>query len=188
MTTYDDADDDIMAVLAEQLRLHHPDLCECGAVIGVTVASNEKGPAVRHGGHAALATIKAISSKDKTKKKIDAEILIDLSEWHQLHPEQRAALIDHELLHLRRVEYTEKQLAKLRKANPDQPAWKIDEHGRPKMKTVKADVTPGDAWAACIQRHGKAAVEFVTAKRFAEFAEEALKSREGGERQLPGVV
>ncbi len=166
-----------MAVLAEQMRLHHPDLCECGAIIGVTVATNEKGPAVKHGGNAALATIQAISSKDREKKKIDAEILIDANEWAQLHPDQQAALIGHELFHLRRVEYTDKQLAKLRKGNPDQPAWKLDEHGRPKLKTVQADVTPGDGWAECIRIYGHAAVEFVTAKRFAAFAEAAMNSR-----------
>jgi hypothetical protein len=172
---YTDADDDVIAVLRDQLR-HHPDLTECGAVIGVVIARAEDGPAVKHHGVAALATVKVVSTKDRTKKRIDAEMLIDGGEWDRLSEAQQAALIDHELSHLRRNNYKEKVLAKLRKGNPDHPAWKLDCHGRPRLKTVAADFTPGDAFASVIARHGDAAVEYVGARRFHEFARTAREA------------
>lgn len=177
-TQYDNAPAEIMAVLDEQMRLHHPDLVECGAVIGVLIATNEKGPAVKHHGSAALATIQAITQKHRVKKKIDAEMVIDWSEWNQLLPDQQAALIGHELSHLKRVEHKAGALAKLRRDNPDQPSWKIEPDGRPKLKTIEADISPGDGFHSCVVIYGKSAVEFVTAKRFAAFAEAAMKERE----------
>lgn len=172
-TTYDAAPDEVTRIIAEQLKAHHPDLFETKCVIGAIMASNESGPAVKAHGSAALAKVRIVSSDKKVNNPNDAEIVIDSAEWADLTDEQRAALIDHELSHLRRREYSEKQLAKLRKEDPEHVAWKLDEHGRPRLGTVPADYTPGDAFAEVIARHGDNAVEFVTAKRFHEFAKSA---------------
>ncbi len=155
----------------------HPDLCECAAAVGILMASNEKGPAVKHHGTAALAKVRIVSTDKRVNNRFDVEILIDVNEWSQLDDEQRAALINHELLHVRRKEYSAKKLKSLRKENPDHPEWKLDCHGRPVLGTIPADVTPGDGFSLCIEWHGASAVEFVTAKRFAAFAEQAMAGR-----------
>lgn len=173
---YSDAPEEIVAIVMDQLRRHHPELFETKCTIGITIARSDDGsPAVKHHGAPALATIKVISAKDRTKKKCDAEMLIDGGEWDELEDDQKPALADHELSHLKRVEYSEKQLKKLRKENPNAPAWKIDCHGRPRLRTIPADFTPGDAFKGVIARHGEAAVEFIGARRFNEFASQAIK-------------
>lgn len=173
-TTYETAPDDVLAVVRRILNRYHPDLAETGATVGAIFASNETGPAVKLHGAAALAVVQVVSAKRRPHCDCDAEITIDASEWSQLTPQQQDALIDHEISHLRRKEHSEKKLAKLRAENPDCPAWKIDNLGRPVLGTVPADMTPGDAFADVIARHGLAAVEFVGAKRFNEFADAAL--------------
>ncbi len=175
--TYETAPDDVLAIIRRIINQYHPDLAETGAKVGAIMASNESGPAVKLHGTAALATIQAVSAKRRPHCPYDAEITIDAGEWNQLVPAQQDALIHHELLHCRRKEHSEKKLDKLRKENPDCPAWRIDNLGRPVLGTVPADMTPGDAWAECIRIYGPNAIEFVTAKRFAEFAEAAMNSR-----------
>lgn len=176
-TTYDSAPDDVLDVLREQIARRHHDLLECGAKIGVVMARNESGPAVKHHGTAAFAKVRIVSADKKVHNVNDAEIVIDAGEWDQLLPDQQEALINHELLHLKRKEHSEKKLAALRKDDPDCPAWKLDSHGRPVLGTIPADVTPGDGFAACIEWYGSSAIEFVTAKRFAAFAEQAMAGR-----------
>ena len=175
---FSEAPDDVVAIVMRQLRAHHHDLVETKCVIGVLMARTEDGsPAVKYHGAPALATITVVSARHRVKKKCDAEILIDGGEWDKLDDKQKAALADHELSHLKRVEYSEKTLARLRKENPDAPAWRLDCHGRPRLKTIPADLTPGDAFAEVIERHGESAVEFLGAKRFHEFAKAAMHGR-----------
>lgn len=176
-TTYEVAPDSVNALIASILERHHLELAETHCTIGAIMASNPSGPAVKHHGSAALAKVRIVSADKRVNNKNDAEIIIDAGEWADLDDEQRAALIDHELCHVRRKEYSEKKLAQLRKDDPDHVAWKLDEHGRPKLGTVPADVTPGDGFAACIVRHGEKAVEFLTAKRFGEWAKKAMRER-----------
>ncbi len=175
-TTYDTATDDVFEIVNRIIKQYHPDLAETQCKIGVIFASNEDGPAIKVHGSAALACIQVVSAKRRPHCEYDAEITIDASEWNnKLIPAQHDALIDHELSHLKRKEHSEKKLARLRKEDPDAVAWKLDSLGRPMLGTVPADFTPGDAFTAVIARHGLAAVEFVGAKRFAEFAEAAMK-------------
>jgi hypothetical protein len=174
-TTYEAGSDEVNKIIKTILTKHHLALSETGCTVGAIFAINLDGPAVKAHGSPALAKVRIVSSDKKVNNFNDAEIIIDSGEWSSLDDEQRAALIDHELSHLRRREYTEKQLAKLRKGDPGHIAWKLDEHGRPRLGTVPADFTPGDAFADVIARHGKKAVEFVTAKRFEEFAKRSLE-------------
>lgn len=176
-TTFETAPDEVVALIRTVTLAYHPDLAECGAKIGAVFAHNADGPAVKVHGAAALACIQPVSAKRRPHCEFDAEIIIDAAEWEKLTKDQQAALIDHELSHLRRKEHSDKQLAKMRKENPDQVAWKVDNLGRPKVGTVPADFTPGDAFAEVIARHGEHAVEFVGAKRFHNFAQKALIER-----------
>lgn len=177
-TAFDPAPREMYAVLARILKAYHPNIVETGANIGIVVGRNPDGPAVKYHGTAVLGMIQVVSAKRRPNCEYDAEIIIDGGEWDQLLPTQQDALVDHELCHLRRKEYSEKRLKKLRKENPDHPAWKVDNLGRPMLGTIPADMTPGDGFACCIERHGSAAIEFVTAERFAEFAKKAMKRRE----------
>lgn len=174
-TTYDTAPPDVLNTINRIIRQHHPLLAETGCNVGAVFASNADGPAIKVHGTSALATIQVVSAKRRPHCEYDAEITIDASEWNQLHPEQQDALICHELCHLKRKEHSEKKLAKLRKEDPDAVAWVFDNLGRPKLGTVPADMTPGDAFKYCIEVYGKNAVEFVGAKKFNEFAEAAMK-------------
>ena len=174
-TTYETAPLDVLNTIVRIVKAYHPELAETGARIGAVFATNETGPAVKLHGVAALATVQVVSAKRRPHCEYDAEITIDSGEWNGLSPAQQDALIDHELSHVRRKEYSDKQLDRLRKENPDQVPWKIDNNGRPVLGTVPADVSPGDAFHSVIARHGLSAVEFVGAKRFAEFAERAME-------------
>ncbi len=160
-TTYDTATDDVFEIVNRILKQHHPDLAETQCKIGVIFASNEDGPAIKVHGSAALACIQVVSAKRRPHCEYDAEITIDASEWNnKLIPAQHDALINHELHHLVRVEHSEKKLAALRKEDPDAVAWKIDSLGRPKLKTIPADITPGDIFLSCVAIHGRNAIEF----------------------------
>lgn len=174
-TVYDPPTDDVLDVLRAQLTRYHPDIVECGAKVGVIMARNETGPAVKLHGTAAFAKVRIVSADKKVNNENDAEIIIDASEWDQLLPAQRDSLINHECHHLRRKEHKDKKLAKLRAENPDCPAWVIDHHGRPVLGTVPADLTPGDVFLACVEIHGKNAIEFVGIKRAWQQCEEAVQ-------------
>lgn len=175
-TEYSEADDTILAIVTDQLRRNHPELHETKGVI--MAYSTDGSPAVKHHGAPVLACIKVISAKDRTKKKIDAEILIDSRLWEKKDDEEHAATIDHELSHLERVEWSEKKLKSLREDDPNTPEWKLDCHGRPRLRTIPADFTPTDAFTAVIKRHGHKSVEVTGAKAYKEFVESALKSRD----------
>lgn len=43
---------------------------------------------------------------------------------------------------------------------PNDYGWDTDDIGRPKLVSVKGDWNAGDGFAAVIQRHGSAAIEF----------------------------
>jgi len=100
-TTYRRADDDVTALLQRVMREYHPDLHEAGVHVGVVVAHNPAGDAVKHGGDPAFATITVVSPKDRVSKAHDAELLLDGDKWADLREGQRVALLDHELSHLR---------------------------------------------------------------------------------------
>lgn len=176
-TTYSEAPTEAVSLLAKMLKAHHHDLVECKAQIGVLFASNDKGPAVKSNGYPRAAQVKVVSLKDRVRKKIDAEVIVDALVWERLTDDQRAALMDHELEHLRRVEWSAKRYKKMLAEDGDVLRWKLDSLGRPKLKTVPADIDVGDAFASIIQRHGKAACEFRNAAQFHEFAEKALAER-----------
>src|SRR5207237_2850403 len=99
-------------------------------------AYNPDGPAIKHHGSPARATIKVVALKDRLTKGYDAELLIDEAEYNQMRPEHINALIDHELCHL--------ALA-LKKGK-----IVLDDLGRPRLKTIAADWDAGDGFAAVV--------------------------------------
>jgi hypothetical protein len=143
----------------------HKLLKDEGVQLGVLMAINGDGPAVKHGGYPAMATIRVVPLKDRVTKEYDAELLIDEKEWNQLKPEHRLALCDHELTHLELA--TEKESGEVKR----------DDLGRPKLKTRKGDWNGGDGFAEVVERHGDFAVEFLNAQRAFTRAKAASKRK-----------
>ena len=180
MTTYQKADLDVLDYLARMLTAYHPRLREAGVQVGVLMALNPEGPAVKHGGYPALATIKVVSLKDRVSKGYDAELVIDQTEYERLAEGHRLALCDHELCHLQLVPLPPKQLARIRQDDPQAPDWKLDDLGRPRLKLKPGDHNVGDAFADVIIRHGQAALEYQGYLRAKIWAEAAKAAPMGG--------
>lgn len=155
-------EDWITTLLAKTMKDHHPQLNDLGVRVGVLLAaSDDDKPAVKHGGYAAAATIRVVPLKDRLTKGFDAEMVVDEDLWKGFSRERQAALLDHELAHLRAV---------TKKGEPQ-----LDDLGRPRLKTVRADWYGGDGFKAVVARHGRAAVEFWNAEQAHRMATEALE-------------
>ena len=173
-TTYrsPDPDSQIVELLYGTMRDCHPDLARHGVRVGVILAHNADGHPVRLHGYPAAATVKVVPAKDRTTKGYDAELLLDEHFWEQAGPEARAALLDHELSHLR--------LSKVMvDVDSREQVCARDEHGRPKLKTVPGDWGTSDGFKAVVARHGDHAVELLTL-RAAWVAAEAARRGEVG--------
>lgn len=159
-TTYHTADDDVLAMLRHVLGRHHHQLRDAGVRVGVIMAENPDGPAVKHGGYPSTATIRVVSLKDRLTKGYDAEMLIDERVWNEASSDEQAAILDHELCHLSLVWLAGAKLRKVRDEDPNAPAWEVDDLNRPKLKLVPGDWNAGDGFRVVVERHGRAAVEF----------------------------
>lgn len=182
-TVYRKADDDVVTLLTAVMQGQHRDLFDAGVLVGVVVASNPDGDAVKHGGYPAFATIKVVSAKDRVSKGTDAELLIDEGKWEDLRPGQRRALIDHELSHLKL-----KKSWRSTVVGPDgEPTgetelkFETDDLDRPKLKTVPGDWNAGDGFRVVVARHGADAIEFENLSRCKAAADAAKRAGERGE-------
>jgi hypothetical protein len=163
-TTFTLADERIHTALRAVMQAHHAELHNAGVRVGILLAYNPDGPAVKHHGAAARATIKIVPLKDRLTKNYDAEMLIDQAECDLMRAEHLNALMDHELSHL--------ILAKKKRG---ETAVVRDDLGRPKLKTIPGDWNAGDGFKAVVARHGGYAAEFENLRR-AMAAAEAAKS------------
>lgn len=136
----------------------HKELGEAGVRVGMLFASAEDGPAVKHHGHPALASIRVVPLKDRLTKGYDAEMLVDRGWWDGGTEAHRLALLDHELSHL-----------ELKREKPKVPGQVgpvlLDDLGRPRLKLRRGDWNPGDGFAAVVARHGEFASEFEDLRR-----------------------
>jgi hypothetical protein len=159
-TSYQIADDDVLRLTARVMKQCHPRLHEAGIKVGILFASNPDGDAVTHGGYPALAKIKPVPLKDRVSKEWDAEMVIDESAYRALREEQREALLDHELSHITTIEMKPTELKAARAYDPEAPSWKLDDLGRPKLRSVKGDWNVGDGFGQVVARHGEMAIEY----------------------------
>ncbi|WP_020472457.1 putative metallopeptidase [Zavarzinella formosa] len=167
-TTYykPDAFHPVTELLAGIMGKYHRPLKDAEVRVGVLLASNPDGPALKHGGYPALAKISVCPLKDRVKWEHDAELLIDEAEWDSLDSLARAALIDHELTHLDLV-IKEEKLSGNR-------ILQRDDIGRPKLKLRKGDWNGGDGFREVVMRHGEAAIEYANAVAVATYADRSL--------------
>lgn len=151
-TTYEKATE-AQPYLDSMLNKYHRNLKEEGVTFDLVFAYAEKdengdpkGPAVKHGGYAAAATVRIIGLKDRAKGMADAEILIDGDNWDDLNKSRREALIDHELEHLTLV-------------------GKRDDLSRPRLKMRMHDHQFG--WFDIVaKRHGENSYEVTQFQNF----------------------
>lgn len=151
-TTYTQADDATMSLLNKTIADFHPDLKKHEVIVGVLIAANPEGPAVKHAGYAAAAKIKVVPLKDRLTKGYDAELVIDHDHWKDSRREHKIALLDHELSHI--------EVARTRVGGV-----KLDDLGRPKLKLLPGDIVQSDGFREVIKRHGEYAPEVITLKK-----------------------
>lgn len=147
-TTYTRADADTMRLLEQAVNTWHLQLKHHKVSIGVLMAGNPDGPAVSHGGYPAAAKIKIVSLKDRLTKKFDAELIIDEDHWKSCSDEHKLALLDHELSHIE-VAFNKNG------------GVKLDDLGRPKLKSVPGDIVQSDGFRDVIRRHREFAPEYI---------------------------
>lgn len=156
-TTYQQADVDVVELVKEVLSEYHEPLKECGLRVGVLMASNPDGPAVKVAGAEVPGTVKVVSLKDRVTKGYDVEFIVSQGLWEDsLSPEQRISLVDTLLSRVQRVPNTPKAMA------AGELAWKTDDLGRPKVKLVKGDIAATEGFSSCIQRHGANSIDYVS--------------------------
>ncbi len=176
-TTYTTADDDVIELMKEVMRRHHTPLFDAAVRVGVLMAASDTGDAVTHGGYPALATMKVVSLKDRVLKGVDAEMVIDRRAWEELPEASREAVLDHELSHiaLKKYGYAPVKDSHGEPTGELEISFERDDLDRPKLGSVKGDWNTGDGFAAVIQRHGRAAVEFLNIEAARRKAEAALR-------------
>lgn len=150
MKSYTQAPDEVHRRIKDLIEKHYSDTLGSDGVsvkIDVLMAheDEEDTPAVLLNGYPCLAVIRVLNLKDRTMERGDAEIVIDNGKYEAMDPEERDALLDHELYHL------ELKLDKF-----DRP--KRDAQGRPLLGLKKHDRQFG--WFDAIaRRHGNASAE-----------------------------
>lgn len=145
--TYEVASENISRAIEGLMTTYHPALASHGVTLTVLLAhasrdanGDPSGAAIELNGYPCHATIKIVSLKDRVAGKGDAELVIDGDELDTWSNEQFAAIIDHELTHLKVM--TDKQ-----------GNLKRDDIGRPVLKIRKHDHQYG--WfEEVIERHG----------------------------------
>jgi hypothetical protein len=146
MKTYDHAPARIRERVDALIARYHPDLSGFSVRVDVLVVVSDKpGPALKHHGYDALATIRVLPVKDRAAGRGDAEMLIDLGRYDkELNEGERDALLDHELYHLKVIK--------------EGPIAKRDSADRPKLKCRLHDRQLG--WFDEIaRRHGDNSLE-----------------------------
>lgn len=157
---YEPAPPEVKRRADKLIERNHTDLWKVEAHIDYLFASNDTGDAVSHGGYPALAVVRIVNLKDRTKGMGDAEITIDAAKYLRMTPEQQDALLDHELHHLIVM-------------RDDDGLAKLDDQGRPRFKMRKHDWQMG--WFTEIaERHGMNSVEVTQAKMMWDDANQSL--------------
>jgi len=180
-TTFQLAEEGVTRLLNRAMREYHPRLSDAGVKVGIIMAYNPDGPAIKRTGHGVLAQIKPIPLKDRLTKGYDAELLIDEREYRDLRPEQRLALMDHELRHLDTIDLSPKGPGVARLENPNAPAWKTDDIGRPKLRSVPGNWDAGDGFRDVVSRHGADAIEYRNLKAAWGYCDRAAKAGADGQ-------
>lgn len=181
-TSFSLADQSVLDLLADVMRERHRPLYDAGVLVGVIMAASDTGDAVVHGGYKVLATVRAISLKDRVYKPIDAEVLIDLQAYDELSYRQKMALLDHELSHLelKKWGYAPVRDAAGELTGEEEIRFEKDDLGRPTLRLKNGDFHCGDGFDSVIRHWGDDAAEL--ANIMAAHAR-ATRARRDGEQE-----
>lgn len=154
MSTFHAAPVEVLALLAETMRIHHQDLTNLGVTVAVVMAEADvdengdpKGDAIVVRKKAAWGKIKITPPELRVLGVADAQMMLDGDRWVLLSREEQMAVIDHELTHL-------------------EPTGDIDDGGRPKLKLREHDIEVG--WFEDVaERHGEHSQERQQARQLA---------------------
>jgi hypothetical protein len=180
-TTYTMADRDLTTLLARTMAKRHPRLYDAGVRVGVLLAHNPDVPPIKHGGHPVLAKIKPVPLKDRLLKGIDAELVIDAAEYERLRERQKEALLSHELSHIDTIDRGEGDSDEDQGEGASKVTWKVDDLGRPKLKSVPGDFDAGDCFLQVISYYGDDAIEYEMLRRCKGRADRARAAGEQGD-------
>jgi hypothetical protein len=128
------------------------DFCFCRAP--TDEAGEPRGPALTKDGNPVAGIARVCSLKERAMGRADCEVSIDADGWDDWTPEQRDALIDHELHHFEPAK------------NPA-GVYKRDDLGRPVLGMRKHDYTLG-LFAVIAARHGAASFEVQAIRKLYE--------------------
>lgn len=151
----------------------HNSIAEASVKIDLLFAYGDRDPdtqelvsdAIKHDGVKALGKARKLSLKDRAAGRGDAEILLDGDFWDSASEDERRAVLDHELYHIR-VKTT-------RSGTPQ-----YDDLRRPLLVLRKHDFQFG--WFVCMaKRHGMASIECIQAEQIL---------RKAGEELFPGFA
>lgn len=158
-TTYQRCDESVLEIAKElwrEFETYEP-MTDAGVKIDFVFAFAEKddngnvlGDALKHHGCKALGICKKLSLKDRALGRGDAEISIDGDWWQNASHDERRALLDHEMYH---IKVTSQR----------------DDLGRPVIKMREHDYEFG--WFSCIAaRHGLFSQERIQAAKMMDQA------------------
>lgn len=150
-TKIEQAGEDVIKLARQIQKDHHPDLADVAVDVLMKAWFDSDGtptPGMTRHGVPASAMVKVCSEQARAQGAGDAVIVIDAAAWESMHPNERAALLDHELEHI-------------------EPTDKTDSHGRPKLQLRPHDWELA-GFRSVVQRHEDAAPE---QRAYAEFAQ-----------------
>jgi hypothetical protein len=157
MAIYEKADRSVNAFILKIARKFHKPLCDAGVTFGAIMAhpstdkeGEPKGPAVKLHGYKCAAVVRVTKLKERVYGLPDVEITIDAEHWDGLDEDLQAALIDHELEH---IKLATNKLGELQK----------DDRNRPVLKAQLHDWQLG-GFESVARRHGQAAAEVIGLK------------------------
>ena len=150
--TYEVAGQDVVVVFDAVLRQYYGWMREKFLTFNLLMAhgpvdceGRTTAPAIMLHGHAAAATVKVNSLKDRVKGLADITIEIDGDQWPGWSEERRAAVLDHELYHIEPHENSDGSI-------------EMDDCGRPRLTLRKHDFHFG-GFAEIANRHRDSAFE-----------------------------
>lgn len=157
---------EVQTLCAQLIKEHHPDLHAAGVSVDLIFAhaaengAGEKiGTALKSHGYVAAAVASKVALIHRVMGRGDVQILIDGDKWPDLHEDQQAALLDHELQHFVVAKDAEGGVI-------------LDTHGRPKIKMRLHDFEFG--WFTEVaKRHREASVEVIQAAQIYQQAGQA---------------
>lgn len=160
MPTYEKVPKKVDTLITRVIKQHQPEL-QAAKVQVVALfayaardgADNPVGVALKHHGRQAAAVIRILPLKLRAHGLADVEILIDGDRWPDLSPSVKAALIDHELEHIRPVWETWPDSETESEGVP-----RKDDLNRPKLRTQAHDWEIAGFYSV-IERHGRGSIE-----------------------------